>query len=413
MLKILLVHQNFPGQFRGLTPALLQAGHQVRAISMRPEKVLAGVPNFYYKPSRGSSETVHPWLVSTESAVLRAEAVSARVQQMVREGWVPDVVLGHTGWGEMLLLRPVLPHARLLGLNELYYQASGGDVGFDPEFGRDPDAPRRLQVRNLHLGASVLACDEAIVPTHWQASCFPPLLRERMHVIHDGIRTDELQPDASAWISLNREGLRLSHGDEVVTFINRNLEPMRGYHQFMRALPQILADRPRAHVVIVGGDEVSYGARHASGESYKSIYLNEVRDRLDLSRVHFVNRVPYQVLLSLLRVSAAHVYLTVPFVLSWSMLEAMSVGALVIGSDTAPVREVIEHGHNGLLVDFFRPDQIASAVCQALADPQAHAHLRVAARQTVVDRYDFHTRSLPAYMALIEGREALPRNAQG
>ncbi len=112
MLKILLVHQNFPGQFRGLTPALLQAGHQVRAISMRPEKVLAGVPNFHYKPSRGSSETVHPWLVSTESAVLRAEAVSARVQQMVREGWVPDMVLGHTGWGEMLLLRPVLPHAR-------------------------------------------------------------------------------------------------------------------------------------------------------------------------------------------------------------------------------------------------------------------------------------------------------------
>ncbi len=300
-----------------------------------------------------------------------------------------------------------------MGLHELYYQASGGDVGFDPEFGRDPDAPRRLQVRNLHLGASVLACDEAIVPTHWQASCFPPLLRERMHIIHDGIRTDELQPDASAWISLNREGLRLSHGDEVVTFIKRNLEPMRGYHQFMRALPQILADRPRAHVVIVGGDQVSYGTRHASGESYKKIFLNEVRDRLDLSRVHFVNRVPYQVLLSLLRVSAAHVYLTVPFVLSWSMLEAMSLGALVIGSDTAPVREVIEHGHNGLLVDFFRPDQIASAVCQALADPQAHAHLRVAARQTVVDRYDFHTRSLPAYMALIEGREALTTNERG
>jgi glycosyltransferase involved in cell wall biosynthesis len=263
------------------------------------------------------------------------------------------------------------------------------------------------------LGASVLACDEAIVPTHWQASCFPKPLRERMHVIHDGIRTDELTPNASAWISLGREGLRLSQGDEVVTFVNRNLEPMRGYHQFMRALPRILAERPRAHVVIVGGDGVSYGTAHVSGESYKNIYLNEVRERLDMSRVHFVNRVPYKVLISLLRLSAAHVYLTVPFVLSWSMLEAMSVGALVIGSDTAPVREVIEHGHNGLLVDFFSPEQIASAVCLALADPQAHAHLRVAARQTVVERYDFHTRSLPAYMALIEGRQAAPGAGQG
>jgi glycosyltransferase involved in cell wall biosynthesis len=335
---------------------------------------------------------------------LRAEAVSVVVQQMVQQGWVPDVVLGHTGWGEMLLLRPVLPHARLLGLNELYYQTQGGDVGFDPEFGSDPAAPRRLQVRNLHLGASVLACDEAIVPTHWQASCFPPLLRERMHVIHDGIRTDELQPDASAWISLGREGLRLSQGDEVVTFVNRNLEPMRGYHQFMRALPRILAERPQAHVVIVGGHGVSYGTTHATGESYKDIYLNEVRERLDMSRVHFVNRVPYKVLLSLLRISAAHVYLTVPFVLSWSVLEAMSVGALVIGSDTAPVREVIEHDKNGLLVDFFNPEQLAQTVCQVLAQPQAFAHLRVAARQTVVDRYDFYTCALPQYMALIEGR---------
>jgi glycosyltransferase involved in cell wall biosynthesis len=179
---------------------------------------------------------------------------------------------------------------------------------------------------------------------------------------------------------------------------------MRGYHQFMRALPRILAERPNAHVVIVGGDGVSYGSQHISGESYKNIYLNEVRDRLDLSRVHFVNRVPYKVLLSLLRVSAVHVYLTVPFVLSWSMLEAMSLGALVIGSDTAPVREVIEHGKNGLLVDFFDPQKLSQAVCDVLADPQRYADLRVAARQTVVERYDFKTRALPAYMALIEGR---------
>jgi glycosyltransferase involved in cell wall biosynthesis len=228
-----------------------------------------------------------------------------------------------------------------------------------------------------------------------------------MRVVHDGILTDTLVPDPTAWVTMNRDGLRFKQGDEVVTFINRNLEPMRGYHQFMRALPRILAERPNAHVVIVGGDEVSYGTKHASGESYKNIYLNEVRAQLDMSRVHFVSRVPYDVLLSLLRVSAAHVYLTVPFVLSWSMLEAMSVGALVIGSDTAPVREVIAHGKNGLLVDFFSPQHIADTVCDVLANPQAHAHLRVAARQSVVERYDFETKSLPAYMALIEGREVV------
>jgi glycosyltransferase involved in cell wall biosynthesis len=161
-------------------------------------------------------------------------------------------------------------------------------------------------------------------------------------------------------------------------------------------------------VVIVGGDGVSYGSPAPDGNTYKQIYLNEVRDQLDMSRVHFVSRVPYKVLLSLLRISAAHVYLTMPFVLSWSLLEAMSVGALVIGSDTAPVREVIEHNKNGLLVSYFDPQHIADTVCDALAHPQSYAHLRVAARQTVVDRYDFATKSLPAYMALIEGREVKP-----
>jgi glycosyltransferase involved in cell wall biosynthesis len=253
--------------------------------------------------------------------------------------------------------------------------------------------------------SSLLACDVGIAPTHWQASCFPPLLRQKLAVVHDGILTDQLQPDPTAWVNLNRDGLRLSHGDEVVTFINRNLEPMRGYHQFMRALPQILKQRPNARVVIVGGDGVSYGSPAPDGTTYKQIYLNEVRDQLDMSRVHFVSRVPYKVLLSLLRISAAHVYLTMPFVLSWSLLEAMSVGALVIGSDTAPVREVIEHNQNGLLVNYFDPKQLADTVCDALANPQTYAHLRAAARQTVVDRYDFKTKTLPAYMALIEGQE--------
>jgi glycosyltransferase involved in cell wall biosynthesis len=403
--KILLIHQNFPGQFRGLAPALIAAGHDLRAVSARAENFLAGVHNTRYVTSRSTTASIHPWLMNTETAVIRGEAVSKVVQKMASEGWTPDVVLGHTGWGEMLFMRQLLPHARLIGFNELYYQTEGGNMDFDPEFPADPVANQRLAVRNMHLMSSLLACDVGITPTHWQASRFPSLLRQKLAVVHDGILTDQLQPDPTAWVSLNRDGLRLSHGDEVVTFINRNLEPMRGYHQFMRALPQILKQRPNAHVVIVGGDGVSYGSPAPEGSTYKQIYLNEVHSDLDMSRVHFVSRVPYNVLLSLLRISAAHVYLTMPFVLSWSLLEAMSVGALVIGSDTAPVREVIEHNKNGLLVNYFDPRHIADTVCDVLAHPQQHAHLRVAARQTVVERYDFETQSLPAYMALIEGRK--------
>jgi glycosyltransferase involved in cell wall biosynthesis len=403
--KILLIHQNFPGQFRGLAPALIAAGHALQAVSARAENTLVGVRNTQYITTRGTTASIHPWLMNTETAVIRGEAVSTVVQNMVSDGWVPDVVLGHTGWGEMLFMRQVLPHARLIGFNELYYQTEGGNLNFDPEFPADPLANQRLTVRNMHLMSSLVACDVGITPTQWQASRFPSLLRQKLAVVHDGILTDQLQPDPTAWVSLHRDGLRLSQGDEVVTFINRNLEPMRGYHQFMRALPQILKQRPKAHVVIVGGDGVSYGSPAPAGTTYKQIYLNEVHSELDMSRVHFVSRVPYSVLLSLLRISAAHVYLTMPFVLSWSLLEAMSVGALVIGSDTAPVREVIEHDKNGLLVDYFDPKQIADTVCNVLAKPDQYMHLRMAARQTVIERYDFKTKTLPAYMALIEGRE--------
>lgn len=399
-MRILLVHQNFPGQFRALAPALAAAGHALQAISMRPEPALVGVSNHHYRPQRGTSANIHPWLVNTETALLRAEEAARQAEALARQGWHADVVLGHTGWGEMMFMRQAQPQARLLGFNELYYRAEGGDVGFDPEFPADPSAAKRLQVRNMHLLTSLLACDEAITPTHWQADCFPPVARERLRVIHDGIHTDRLQPNPQASVRVGDQLLR--HGDEVITFVSRNLEPMRGYHQFMRALPDILRQRPRAHVVLVGGDGYSYGGAPKGSQGYKDIYLNEVRDRLDLSRVHFVGRVPYSQLMQLLQVSAVHVYLTVPFVLSWSLLEAMSLGALVVGSDTAPVREVITHGHNGLLVDFFDPAQLARTVCETLAQPEKYQALRAAARQTVLDRYDFQTHSLPQYRRLIE-----------
>lgn len=407
-MRILLVHQNFPGQFRELAPALMKAGHELRAISMRREPLLAGVRNWSYKPEQGNTPGISPWLVNTESAMLRGQAAARVLETMVREGWQPDLILGHTGWGELLFLKQVTPNARMLAFNELYYRAEGGDVGFDPEFPPSPDALMRLQIRNMHLTTSLLSADAGVTPTHWQASCFPDLLRQKIHVIHDGIQTQRLTPNNTAWIRLGREGRILCPGDEVVTFINRNLEPMRGYHQFMRCLPELMSRRPKARVVIVGGDQVSYGAVPKGEHGYKNMFLNEVRDRIDMERVHFVNRIPYETLVSLLRVSAAHVYLTVPFVLSWSMLEAMSLGALIIGSATPPVQEVIEHEKNGLLVDFFDPSALARTVAHALENPEIYKPMRTAARETVVNRYDFNNISLPAYHRLIDGQEPMP-----
>jgi glycosyltransferase involved in cell wall biosynthesis len=227
-----------------------------------------------------------------------------------------------------------------------------------------------------------------------------------MVVLHEGIDTVRARPDRDATVALARDNLVLRAGDEIVTFVARNLEPYRGYHQFMRTLPRILAERPRARAVIVGGDGVSYGSSPPDGGSWKTRILREVAGDLDMSRVHFLGRVTHNALLRLLQISAAHVYLTYPFVLSWSLLEAMSAGALIVGSDTAPLREVIEHGRNGLLCDFFDNAGLADLVVGALENPTRHAALRQAARRTVVERFDLEAVCLPRWRRLINCEHA-------
>ena len=401
-MKILFVHQNFPGQYRAVAPSIQAAGHDVMAISNRKEAMVGGIRNVCYEIKRGNAKNVHPWLVNSETAVIRGEAVARVAKQLRAQGWEPDVVVGHSGWGEMMFLRTALPNSRIVSFCEYWYKEQGGDANFDPEFPSSVDAPERCAVRNMHLAQSLLASDIGMAPTHFQANLFPTELRSRIAINHDGIETDKLTPDDQAWIRLGRDGGQvLRKGDEVVTFINRNLEPMRGYHQFMRALPAMMDRRPNARFVVVGGDKVSYGSPPAGKEGYKEVFLKEVQDRIDLSRLHFVNQVPYPTLVSLLRVSAAHVYFTYPFVLSWSMIEAMSLGALVIGSNTPPVAEVIEHGKNGLLTDFFSPEKLANTVCGALEKPDDYIDLRRAARQTAVERYDYQTVCLPKHKELM------------
>lgn len=403
-MKVLFVHQNFPGQFLYLAPELQRRGHEVRALTDLVNKRETPVETLRYRHDPPKVDPQAARLGRNYTTQSDRGITVARCCLRLRRdtGYVPDVIVGHSGWGETLFLKEVWPEAKLIVYAEFYYRGRGADVGFDPEAGDGGfDQVMIAQGRTAHLGQALLHADAGVSPTEWQASTYPPALRQMIEVIFDGVDSNAVKPDAAATVTLPG-GVVLRAGQEVLTFVNRNLEPYRGYHIFMRALPEVLAARPEAQVVIVGGDEVSYGPPPKDGARWKDIYLDEVRDRLDLSRVHFLGKVPYPTFVNLMQVSRAHAYLTYPFVLSWSMVEAMSAGALIVGSDTAPVREVIRPGENGLLVDFFDVAGWSRTLIEALAEPERFAPLRAAARQTVLDRYDLKTVCLPKMVAMVE-----------
>ena len=408
-MKILFVHQNFPGQFLRLAPELTRLGHECLALTDSTNPRQTATQTLKYKHD---AQTVDPaatrlgrnYTQMSDRGVSVARAAMALRQQ---RGYVPDVIFGHSGWGETLFLKEVWPEAKLLIYAEFYYRGRGADVGFDTEFNPPTfDQVMIAQGRAGHLGQALLHADAGLAPTHWQASTFPPALRKMIEVIHDGVNTTTNAPNPEARFALPN-GQSVIAGDEVLTFVNRNLEPYRGYHIFMRALPQVLKARPKAQVVIVGGDEVSYGGAPKGEKGWKDTILNEVRDQLDLSRVHFMGKIPYDQFTALLQVSRAHAYLTYPFVLSWSMIEAMSAGAHVIGSATAPVQEVITHGVNGTLVDFFDIPAWSQTLIEALAHPRQFQTLRQAARQTALDRYDQRD-LLPKMIAFVESHGPKP-----
>jgi len=402
--KILFVHQNFPGQFLHLAPELAKRGHECLALTDQQNQRTAPIPVLRYKHDPATVEPASTRLGRNYTTMSdRGVTVSrAALQLRTQKGYVPDVIFGHSGWGETLFLKEVWPEAKLLVYAEFYYKGRGADVGFDTEFSPlSFDQVMIAQGRAAHLGQSLIHADAGVAPTAWQASTFPPVLQGMLDVIHDGVDTDAMRPDVAASVTLP-DGSVIRAGDEVLTFVNRNLEPYRGYHIFMRALPAIMAARPDAQVVIVGGDEVSYGTTPKGQKGWKQTFLTEVSDRLDHSRVHFMGKVPYPTFTALMQVSRAHAYLTYPFVLSWSMLEAMSAGAHVIGSATTPVQEVIRDGVNGSLVDFFDVPGWSAKLIQALAEPDRFESIRAAARRTAIDRYDLRRICLPRMVDFVE-----------
>jgi glycosyltransferase involved in cell wall biosynthesis len=399
--KFLFIHQNFPGQFIHMATELVRLGHEVVALGIQG-RALPGVRYLRYKPNPPKHLTEVDEAKDFESKTIRGLACAQAMAQLKQSGFTPDTIVAHPGWGESLFCKDVWPQARLIMFAEFFYSADGADYNFDPEFAHDSLADRaRLRLKNsVHLHA-LQAADQGYTPTQWQLGQIPPEYQHKMRVIFDGIDTNVAAPQPEAFIHLKRENIRLTAQDEVITFVNRNLEPYRGFHVFMRALPEILQQRPKAHCLIMGGDEVSYGAKPKGADSWRQVMLTEVGAQLPMERIHFLGKLPYQDYLRVIQISSCHVYLTYPFVLSWSCLEAMSAGRVVVASNTGPVREVIEHGVNGLLFDFFDTAALSQQVIDVFSDPNKFKALGERARQSVVQRYDLQTRCLPQQMDML------------
>jgi glycosyltransferase involved in cell wall biosynthesis len=410
-MNILLIHQNYPAQFRHIAPELVKAGHSVVALRCTSKAKGISVANdngvkiVSVPAARGSAAGIHPWLIDIESKCIRGEAILHAALQLRQEGFSPDVIWAHPGWGESLFVKKVWPAAVLKLYCEFYYQDQGADSNFDPEFDRGlpPEISQsRLLIKNVNQLLNMNQADSGLSPTAWQKSSYPESFQNKITVVHDGIDTQIVRPNSSAkFVFQSGSGQRrvLTRADKVITFVNRNLEPYRGYHVFMRSLPAILARHSTVQVVLVGGEGVSYGEAAPKGTSWAEIYRKEVFPKLteaQKARVHFVGQIPYASYLDLLQISSVHVYLTYPFVLSWSLLESMAAGCAVLASRTGPLLDVIDDGKNGRLFEFFDVESLVDQSLYLLQNSDEAEAMGKVARSTVVERFDLKTVCLPA-----------------
>ena len=380
-MKILFIHNNFPGQYRRITRYLAGIeGVEMLAATLASNKQDYGIKRVDYRPHREPTQGIHPAVVTAERAVLMAQAAFQALYALKHEGWTPDLVCSHSGWGPSLLVKELWPHTRQLSLFEWYYNARGSDADFlEP---MTHDAAARAHMKNIPILLDLATMDWGTSPTRWQWSQFPRHLRDNISVLHEGVDCDYFRPgDASVEVS----GRTFTASDEVITYVARGMEPYRGFPQFMEAVANLQRRRPGLHVLIAGQDRVAYGRKREDGKTHREHALASLG--IDAARVHFLGLVPLETLRSMFRITRAHVYLTVPFVLSWSMLEAMATGALVVGSDTAPVRELIDDGVNGLLTDFFDVDQLTERLDSVLQGKVDKSSLGQAARATITERY--------------------------
>ncbi|MGO4573584.1 glycosyltransferase [Microvirga sp. 2TAF3] len=405
-MKFVFVHQNFPGQFGRIAKALLQEGHEVAALGMLKACSVPGVVYYPYEAVSGpDDEPFHNRYSPVIPRLRRAYGAAHRARQLAEQGFHPDVVVVNTGWGENLFLKDVWPGARHVAYFEYYYAAKGQDLDFDPEFPvTNIETIWRLRAKNaMQLGA-LDAADAAVAPTHYQRNTFPPYLRDRLAVIHDGIDAQNLKPDPKVGIRLGQNGPKLTRDVPVVTFVSRNIEPMRGAHIVFRSLPEMLKIDPRLQVVIIGGKGTSYSGNAPGGKTWFDVFRERINGEVDWSRVHFVGNLPYDQFVRVLQVSSAHIYMTYPFVLSWSSIEAMALECRIVASDTEPVREIIQDGVNGRLFNFFDEKALVERVRETLKDKEKSAGMAREGRRIALERYDFQSVCLPQWREFLGAR---------
>lgn len=382
-MKYLFIHQNFPGQYLHLVRHLVrQGGNEIVFISEDNANVIPGVRRVRYRVPRMATDRAHPGVRDLDMGLMRADAVAKAAQTLKTLGFVPDIILGHHGWGELLNIQDVYPNVPVLGYFEFYYHTEPGfDVDFDPEFPMAPEVIPLVRAKNTVNLLALTNPGYGQTPTEFQKSTYPRWAQDNITVLREGVDLEMCRPDPKAAKKTLKVGdVRITPKHKLVTYVARDLEPYRGFHEFMRALPRVLDEQPDAQVVVVGGDGVSYGARLPSG-CWREIMLEELKGKLDLSRIHFVGKVSYETFRALLQRSDAHVYLTYPFVASWSLREAMAMGCALVGSATAPVEEFIKDGETGLLAPFTEPERIADAILELLTNKPLAKRLRAAVRQ--------------------------------
>jgi len=385
-MRFLFLHPNFPSQhgpfasFLGRIP-----GNEVVFLTTADRGQLPGVRRILYKPARAARRETHHYIRGLETSVLHGQAAFQAAVELRRSGWIPDVIFGHAGWGSTLYMKDVFPGRPLLCNFEWYYHAHGTDSDFDPEEKLSADDEARIRTKNVSLLLDLASSDAGVVPMHWQKRQFPKIFDAKLSVLHEGIDTDYHQPTPGVPLVLPRVGLDLSGAKEIVTYVSRGFEPYRGFPQAVDAIARVLDRRPEAHVVLVGEDRAAYGKAAPGGKTWKQVILEKTP--LDPARAHFTGPLTTAEYRTVLQASSAHLYLTRPFVLSWSCMEALSAGCALVASRTPPVEEVVEHGLNGLLADFFQPGQIADTLCAVLENPEAYRAMREKARESITTRY--------------------------
>lgn len=406
-MNIVFLHRNFPAQFKYLAMELAKdkKNNVIFVTNNETTKPFGKIKKVVYKLKRKVPNNCHRYLRFYEESIIHGQSAAEALISLQQKGFKPDIIVGHS-WGASLFVKEIFPDVPYVAHIEWYYNPVNSDVDFGGKV-LDIDERASLKTKNSHILQDLVSCDWGISPTNWQKMQIPEIFRKKIKVIHEGIDTSYCVPNADVSFKIPDTDIVLTRKDEVLTYATRGMEEYRGFPEFMKAASILMEQRPNLRVLIGGEDRVCYG-RHLKDDSFKQKMLRELK--FDESRLHFVGSLPYNEYIKLLQVSGAHIYLTYPFVLSWSFLEAMSVGCPIVASDTAPVKEVMQDKYNGLLVDFYDIDGIVNAVNKLLDKPEKYELLRENARETVVKNYDLKTllpKQIEFLKSVVSGKGAI------